>query len=149
MPGINEMIRRMESVNMNETIQLAVAGTVTEFEKLQKLQMLLGKDSNGGVIGKYKNQKYARAKHAINPLAGLGNMDFRLTGDFYKNFFTRLSSNAILISSTDKKTERLLKINKDVFGLNSDSAKEYSISYIKPEANKLIKRQMAGNGNLA
>lgn len=145
MPGINEMIRRMESVNMNETIQLAVAGTVGEYEKLQKLQMLLGKDSSGGVIGKYKNQKYARAKHAINPLAGLGNMDFKLTGDFYKQFFTRLGSNAVLISSTDKKTERLLKINKDVFGLNSDSAKEYSISYIKPEANNLIKRQLTGH----
>lgn len=144
MPGINTMIRRMEGVDFKEVIQVSVAATVKEYEQLQKLQMLTGKDSEGKAIGKYKNKKYAAEKYAMNPLAGFGNMDFRLTGDFFKEFFTRLGSNSVMISSSNSKTERLLKINGKVFGLHAENASEYSIQHIKPEANKQIRKQMAG-----
>lgn len=136
----------MQSVNMAEVVQAAVAGTIKDYEQQQKLQMLTGEDSKGNKIGKYRSRKYAAAKHAQNPLAGLGNMDFRLTGDFFKNTFTRLKAASIFISSTDKKTERLLKINKDVFGLNPANAGEYSAQKLKPEGNRIIKRILSGNG---
>lgn len=139
------MISRMQSVNMTEVVQAAVAGTIKDYERLQKSQMLKGEDSKGGKIGKYKNKKYAAGKHAINPLPGLGYMDFKLTGDFYKEFFTRLSASSLFISSTNKKTKGLLAINKDVFTLNKSNASEYSINYVKPVANKIIKRQLSGN----
>ena len=148
MPGINTMINRAKRINFNEVVQAAVAGTVREYEELQKLQMLTGKDSKGNQIGKYKNDKYAAEKHALNPLAGLGNMDFRLTGDFYKNFFTRLGTNSVFISSSDKKTEQLLKINKEVFGLNPQNASEYSIQRKKPAAIKVIRNIMHGHVQL-
>jgi len=140
------MIRRVRSVNMAEVVQAAVASTVKDYEQLQKLQMLQGEDSKGNKIGKYRSPKYAAAKHAMNPLAGLGNMDFKLTGDFYKGFFTKLSATSIMASSSDKKLERLLKINKDVFGLGPVNKIDYSISHVKPAGNKIIKRIMAGNG---
>lgn len=143
MPGINAMIRRMESVNMKEVVQVAVTGTVKNYEKLQQFQMLTGKDSEGEILGKYKNKKYAAKKFAKNQLAGFGNMDFRLTGDFFKEFFTRIGGNSVFIGSTNNKTARLLKINKNAFGLSPENSKEYSIQYIKPTANKIIKRQLS------
>jgi len=135
----------MQSVDMAEVVQMAVASTVKDFEALQKEQMLAGLDSKGGKIGKYKSKKYAAAKHILNPLPGLGNMDFKLYGDFHKGFFTRLSATSIFSSSSDKKTDRLLKINKDVFGLNQESAGKYSISHVKPAGNKIIKKLLSKN----
>ncbi len=143
MPGINAMIRRAEAINVSEVVQAAVAGTVQDFEQLQKLQMLTGKDSKGNIIGKYKSEEYAAEKFAMNPLAGRGNMDFRLKGDFFKEFFTRLGTNSVFISSSNIKTERLLKINKDVFGLNTENLKEYSIQHIGPTANRIFKKQLS------
>lgn len=144
MPGINAMIRRAQSIDITDSVQAAVASTVNDYEQLQRLQMLTGKDSKGNLIGKYKNKKYADQKFAMNPLAGRGNMDFRLTGDFFKQFFTRLGTNSVFISSSDKKTDRLLEINSDVFGLNKENSMEYSIHHIKPVGIRVIKKQLTG-----
>lgn len=140
------MIRRIESVDMTEVVQSAVASTVKDYENLQREQMLSGQDSKGNPIGTYKSRKYAEAKHAMNPAAGYGIMDFKLTGDFQKLLFTRLTASSIFINSTDKKTGDLLRINKDVFGLNPEKSSEYSINNIAPVANSIIKRKLAGNG---
>lgn len=138
------MIRKLEAVDTVETVKLAIASTTQELEQAQKLQMLQGKDSTGGQIGRYKNQDYAEMKFGLNPLAGKGNMDFRLTGDFYKRISTTLGSNAVSISSSDSKTERLLNINPDVFGLNKESISEYSVHHLGPVATRLIKKQIHG-----
>lgn len=138
------MIRKMEAVNFNEVIQVAVAENVREYESLQRLQMLTGKDSKGNVLGKYKNKKYAEKKFAMNPLAGKGNMDWRLSGDFFKEFFTRLGQNSVMINSSNNKTERLLKINKDAFGLSPENTIEFSAGYIKPAGIRIIKKQVTG-----
>lgn len=144
MPGINEMIRRAQALDLKEVVQVSVVSTVQEYEQLQKFQMLTGQDSKGNKLGKYKNRKYAEKKFAMNPLAGFGNMDFRLSGDFFKEFFTRAGTNSVFISSGNNKTERLLKINKDAFGLNKMNLSEYSVHHMGPKANELVKKQLHG-----
>lgn len=144
MTDINKLINNLKAVDVSDIIQAATALTIKDLEKLQKEQMLSGEDSKGKEIGRYKNKKYAAAKHILNPLPGLGVMDFKLYGDFQKLIFSTLDSSGVTISSSDKKTARLLSINKDVFTLNTDHTEKYSKEHMGPEATDLIKRKIHG-----
>lgn len=141
---IDVLIRNLQAIDMNEIIQVSVASTIKDLESIQREQMLEGEDSKGEIIGKYKSKKYAAAKHILNPKPGLGNMDFKLKGDFQKLIFSTLDKSGVIMSSTDKKNARLLSINKDVFGLNQVHAQRYSTDYIEKEANQLIKKLIHG-----
>ena len=144
MPDIDDMIDKLEELNMDDVIQAAVALTVKDLETIQRNQMLVGEDSKGEIIGRYRSRKYAEAKHAMNSLAGLGNMDFKLTGSFHKLIYTTLDQEGVIIDSSDKKTKRLLEINKDIFSLNPVHAQFYSAEFLADKANEIIKKQLNG-----
>lgn len=127
---------------MPDVIQAAVAGKAKELQDQQRLQLLTGKDSKGHHLGEYKSRKYAEEKFAKNKLAGFGFMDWRLTGDFFRDVFINLRGSSVFISSTDKKLDRLLKINKDAFGLNKENSSEFSLYHIRPVANRIIRKQI-------
>ena len=141
---IDALIKNLQAVDMNEVIQLSVALTVKDLERIQRDQMLEGEDSKGEIIGKYKSKEYAKAKHILNPRPGLGNMDFKLKGDFQKLIYSTLDKSGVILNSTDKKNARLLTINKNVFGLNLVHAQFYSAEFLADKANEIIKKQLNG-----
>lgn len=89
--------------------------------QLQQEQLKHGKRANGEMIGKYRSKAYAALKHAMNPLPGLGNMDWKLTGALHKDLFIDVREDIYIIDSADSKTGSLIERFGDPFGLNDDS----------------------------
>ena len=50
-------------------------------------QMLYGFNADGSMIGRYKSELYAEGKYAMNPRAGFGNVDLRLTGAMFNSLY--------------------------------------------------------------
>jgi hypothetical protein len=139
---IDTLIKNLEAVSFADVTEEAVDKTTEDLVRLQKLQLLSGKDADSRPLGRYKNKKYAAQKHLQNPLPGLGNMDFRLTGDFYRGIIVDARATGVVIDSADDKTEKLLDINGKAFGLNTESTAEYTSQYMAPAANSIIKSKI-------
>lgn len=81
-----------------------------------------GVDSEGNKLKPYKRAKYARAKHAMNPLPGLGNPDDYLTGKFQKSILAIVKDKALVFESSDAKAPFLFKRDGvKILGLAKDS----------------------------
>lgn len=139
MPGINEMIRKMNSVNMTDVVEQSLHRAQKKLVQLQRLQLLMGLRADGKKIGKYKDPHYAVRKFQMNPLAGFGFMDWRVTGALHKDVFAEIRENSVVFFSLDAKTNKLVERFGDPFGLTKKNTGEAVASYIKPEGIKLIK----------
>lgn len=145
MSGINEMIRRLEAMSITDVVGVAMENTQKRLTDAQRNQMLEGLRSDGKKIGKYKSKTYAAKKFAMNPMAGLGNIDLKLTGEFQAAILVdvRPGSQSLVFSSADEKTSMIVSLlGKEVFGLSTPFAKEYSAYFLKPEVIKLIRKQI-------
>lgn len=141
------MISRLEAMSITDIVGTAMENTQKRLTDAQRNQMLEGLDSNGKKIGKYKSKTYAAKKFAMNPLAGLGNIDLKLTGEFQAAILVdvRPDNQSLVFSSADEKTAMLVSLQgKDIFGLSTPFAKEYSAYFLKPEVIKLVKQQITG-----
>jgi len=78
MAGLTDLVKNFKTLNIKREIQIAVEKTAVAAADKQREQMLIGLKSTGGRIGKYSSQSYARKKAAMNPLAGVGNVDLFL-----------------------------------------------------------------------
>ncbi|CAL7961491.1 hypothetical protein GAMM_230008 [Gammaproteobacteria bacterium] len=147
MPGINAMISKLEAVSIADIVGIAMENTQKRLTDSQRNQLLEGLRSDGTKIGKYKSKTYAAKKFAMNPLAGLGNIDNRLTGAFQSDIIVdiRPESASLVFSSVDEKTSMLVSLQgKNIFGLSTPFAQEYSKYFLKPEVVKLIKQRING-----
>lgn len=143
MAVIEQLIKNLEAVDMNDVIEESVEATRDDLARLQKLQLLSGEKSDDTKIGKYRNKNYAAKKYAQNPLAGLGNVDLRLTGDFYSGIIIDPRDRAVIIDSDDPKTDALTKkYGKNIFGLNTEFGAEYGKEHMGPVATGKIKKQI-------
>lgn len=133
------MISRIQRVSIPEAIENGAIDTSDDLVRLQRFQLLSGKDSEGDIIGIYRSDAYAFKKFQMNPLPGFRKMDFRLTGDFYKGIFADPREKTVVIDSSDEKTDKLLEINPDIFGLHKENASEYSLQYLGPAVTQRIK----------
>ena len=136
---IDRIISNMQQVSVNEVIADSMEATRGKLAAYQRDQMLHGETSEGKKIGRYKNPDYARKKFAMNQLAGLGNMDFKLTGDFHREVIIDVRERLVVFDSGDSKTPKLLRIAPNVFGLNADNRSSYSLNVLRPEAVERIK----------
>lgn len=142
---IDKLIANLKSVKMQDVISSSIDATRYEAVEAQRDQMLHGKASDGKLIGKYKNPKYAQKKYAQNSEAGLGNVDLYLKGDFQKDVFIDTRDKSVVFSSADSKLEDLVDRYGDrIFGLSPSYAAQYSARHIAPEAIKRIKQKITG-----
>jgi len=84
-----------------------------------------GKDVNGGIIGRYRNQDYRAFKVSTNPRAG-GNVDLTLTGALGQGLTIRKAGDKKYeVFSTDYKYERIaIKYGIEQFNLDSQQQEE-------------------------
>lgn len=115
----DDIIDRIDAVNVDLQVELSIEDSAQEIVRLQQDQLLHGQAANGKRIGKYKDPRYAAKKFALNPLAGYGNMDWILKGDLKNQVFTVVQGSEIVIDSADPKTGFLIKNIGDPFGLTS------------------------------
>lgn len=140
---IDGMIRKFKSVKVKSLLEESVYKTREQLKRLQRLQMLHGRNRLGYKIGVYKNKAYAIKKHIQNPLAGKGFVDLRLTGEFHKAIFADERETYVVLDSADPKTADLIEMyGEEIFGLNDKYAKEYSAHYLGPQITKQIFAQL-------
>lgn len=142
MATINQMIKRMEAVNMQEIVGDAIEQTKEQLKERQQQQMLEG-EAKTGKIGRYRNLSYAGRKQLMNPRPGFGNVDLKLTGNFQDGIRIVVGPNSVNIDSSDEKAPELkAKYDEKIFGLNKRNASDYSLQDMGPAATKIIKGKM-------
>ena len=94
------------------------------------------------MIGKYKNAKYAQMKFAMSSLAGYGNVDLKLTGDFQSEIFVDVRNDIFVISSADSKDNDLTqKYGDNIWGLDDDKTNQL-IEIVQPMLIENIANQL-------
>lgn len=136
---------RFRGLNFNTIVGDALEAQKAELIEYQKAQMLHGENVDGKKIGKYKNPNYARKKYNMNPLAGYGNVDLRLEGEFQRNINVRFFAESFVIFSVDWKAEKLLDAyGQAIFGLNAGFIKDFSQVYFAAEMQRQIEKNIYG-----
>lgn len=84
----------------------------TFLSELNTEQLAQGIDENGNQIGArlpYRSREYANYKNRLNPVAGIGNPDLRLTGDYWDSITANIGKNTIQMVALDHKADDLAR----------------------------------------
>lgn len=125
MNTVHDLKEMIMAFDLRGEAAVAIDETRDQLLEKQRDQLLRGERANGKKIGKYKNPAYAAKKYAMNPLAGEGNMDWKLTGALHNDLFVDVREEDIIFDSGDSKTGDLIKRFGDPFGINKDNQEEY------------------------
>jgi hypothetical protein len=139
---IDRLIRNTEALDLRDVVEGSMEATKGDLVRRQKGQLLRGERADGKKIGKYKSEAYARRKHALNPLAGEGYMDWALTGELYEEIFADVREQSVVLDTADPKAEKLIEDHGDPFGLNQDNRGSYAKEELQPEAVLRIRGQI-------
>lgn len=124
--GIEDEAYRIIAQNQKEIIELNTKG-----------QLLLGKGVKGQKLTpKYSRVRYARAKNQLNPLAGIGTPDLKLTGKFYDEFFLTAKNKQLEFQSSAEYTKYLVKkygVSQDIFGLTKENSNKLNDEILLPK----------------
>jgi hypothetical protein len=124
--GIDEAMEAAQSIDMAGLVEETMEATATNYLMLNKDQMLHGLTSTGDQIGRYRNPAYAAMKAQLNPLAGDGNVDLKLTGAYQGGMFVERRSDGLYVDSTDEKAPQLrARYGSTMFGLDDDYAQQF------------------------
>lgn len=141
-----EMIQRMESLALEAAAEKSVEETAEKIEEKNRQQLVEGFDSDGNRLLRYRSNKYARAKHEMNPLPGLGNPDLKVTGNFQRRIEVRVSDGDIVTNSDDPKAEDLEeKYGLGIYGLGVEKGNEY----IRDDLHPVFKDKIANHLKLS
>lgn len=142
MAGINALIRNLEAIDMEQVIGEALEQTIEQHKIRLQNQMLHG-EAKTGKIGKYRSLSYAARKVLINPLAGFGNVDLKLTGSFQDLIEIKVDGAGTNTTSADEKAEELRhKYGDEIYGLNKQNKSDYSLEDMGPVATRIIKAKI-------
>lgn len=133
MTTLIDLKNRLQKVDIPYEAETAVEATRSDMIARQKDQLLHGIRADGDKIGRYKNATYARKKNQLNPLAGYGFMDFKLTGQLYSEIFVDVREKTYVIFSADPKTLKLVERIGDPFDLTKDNKTEWVEESLRPQ----------------
>lgn len=132
MSTIAALNRRLKAANIEDTAIDSIDQTREQLADAQRDQMMHGLRADGTPIGKYRNPAYARMKNAMNPLAGLGNMDWRLTGELHAALIVDAREDGtVVIVSGDEKFRDLAEEHGDPMGLGGEFKEQY-VGHLEP-----------------
>lgn len=121
MSTISTIQKRLQALNIQEVAADAIEESSDVILREQKNQLLRGERADGKKIGRYRSPIYAAKKAALNPLAGFGNMDWRLTGALHNNIFLDVRDASFVLDSGDPKMGKLVEEFGDPMGLGTES----------------------------
>lgn len=124
MSTIKGLIRRIEQANVEQALHDAFQQNAQAIEDKNREQLFEGYDRNGKRLKPYRRAKYARVKNEMNPLPGLGNPDFKVTGAFYRGVHVTVEGQVIKTNLSDSKSDELLKRDPDIIGVGGNYRKE-------------------------
>lgn len=127
-----EMYRRMEQVNVDKLCSQALTGASDMMADLNREQMRQGKDSKGGDLYMYRSQWYSAWKQSLSSyMATPGIADFYVTGAFQRAMYADVQGDVVQFWSNDGKTEDLLAMSPDMFGLTDESKAKLNEMYLR------------------
>ena len=136
---ISALKNKFETLNTDAIIDESLKQTMPEFENIQKKQLSSGLTNKGEKIApKYRNNKYAASKAALNPLPGLGTPDLNLTGAFYAGIDAEVGKDVIDIISKDAKGPALESKYPNIFGLGTSFKTDYLDNDLRPLVHQKI-----------
>lgn len=124
MTTISDLLETLERLDVPFEAAESIHDSRETIVEKQRDQLLHGIRANGKMIGKYRSKVYAAKKFAQNPLAGFGNMDWKLEGDVHRDLFVDVREDIYIIDSADSKTGDLIERFGDPFGLTEESQVE-------------------------
>ena len=146
MATIHEMLRRVQSIDLQAIGVSVIVDTKDELIKLNKEQLMdKGEDKNLVKLKSYRSASYARKKNQRNPFPGLGTPDLYNTGAFQNAFQLKINSkNSFdIYSSNGKSGDLQKKYGKAIFGISDPNKQEYADDYMQPalvrEVRKILK----------
>lgn len=131
MRTIANLLKAVQSQDLNDIALQSMADTAPAFVAVQKDQLLEGFDSTDHRLQSYKSPKYATKKNSMNPLPGYGNPDLKLTGDFYSSIRADIDNDGLLISASDPKAPSLeKKYGNRIYTLSESFKPEYIVQLL-------------------
>lgn len=90
-----------------------------EVRNLKDTEFEYGKRPDGNQIGKYSGGFYSLKKYKLNPLAGSGNVDLKLTGASERGEFIRQEAGGFVIdTNTPQWGYNIIRYGKDIRSVN-------------------------------
>lgn len=138
--NIEDVIQSLPSI-----ISQAIARHDDEFIDLNTSQLEEGKLSTGQNISpNYVSNEYAQFKKAIGSKSSPV-PDLKVEGNFYKNFYLKMSGKNIAIGSDDEKAAKLTREYTDnIYGIapkNYPTAKDIIFENVKKQVHEKLKRR--------
>lgn len=123
------MLDKVKSLDLRSEVPVIIERTQADLILLNQTQLFqFGMKADGSFLGEYKNKSYAAKKNARNPQPGLGRPDFKLTGEFYKDFYVKVSKTVFEVDSKDSKSASLIERDgENIFGLTKENKTVYSL----------------------
>lgn len=132
MGKLRDLADKLKAVTVDDQEQ-ALLGIISnhaaELIDLNTAQLFSGDDAQGVALRPYRSPAYAALKLSLNPA---GVTDLKLTGSFYRGFFTVADRFPVFLNSNDPKTGLLAEKYGDIFGPTPKSKEEFR-GDIKPE----------------
>ena len=126
--AVNQIVR-----NLNKVANKAIDENLSVMADMNRDQLTFGINAEGGEVGLYQSEPYARLKKAIGGRAPFGTVDLKLTGDFHSGIFAKKSGKELRFGSTDTKQSMLSeKYGESIFGLTAENQTEVTNDYIFP-----------------
>lgn len=97
---ISELYDKAKKISLEELFE----DTVVELEEVvvdlnQKQMYDKGERADGYVIGEYLSPSYAMEKNQMNPRPGLGMVDLRYSGDFYRSMYLYIDQKGFFVDA--------------------------------------------------
>lgn len=129
MATIKGMLDKVKSLDLRSEVPVIIERTQADLILLNQTQLFqFGMKADETYLKPYKSDAYAYKKQAKNPQLPFGRPDFKLTGEFYKDFFVKVSKTAFEVDSKDSKTQSLIdRDGVEIFGLTSKNKTVYSL----------------------
>lgn len=131
----------------DETLQQTIAETAPGFvpETIQ-VQLTSGIKSTGlKITPQYATTYYSGKKFKLNPLAGLGTPDLKVSGTFYEGIAVVVNAKSFVTSSNVDYADKLeLQYGSEIYGLTAENKSYYSTEIVKPALFAKIREQTTG-----
>jgi hypothetical protein len=135
------LITKLKSLSVQRIAEQTLKDHEETMADLQRSQLLKGRTSTGeAIVPDYAFVWYAKKKREMNPLAGYGTPDLKLTGSFHNSIKYRVSNGGIRIEANDP--NNLEGRYKNIFGLNQESRKELIQKFLEKTLKANITREL-------
>lgn len=139
---IFEFANLVKNLNIDKLVDEVIEQNIPELLDLNTGQLSVGKNSEGQKVGEYSTDLYADFKKAIGSQAPSGDVDLKVSGDFFEGFKALIKPKVIEIFSDDEKAEGLEeRYGSEIYGLTDENLDEW-IEQLKVELIERIRNEL-------